>query len=101
VRTVQEKATCSIYEVGCGDECLKITFLEKAEDHAFTVALASCLAKYVRELMVERINAWFVERLPSLRGTAGYYKDGVRFLGDVGAVIDAPGFPRHLLVRDR
>jgi ribonuclease HII len=101
VRIVQERTSCSVYEVGCGDDCLRITFLEKAEDHAFTVALASCLAKYVRELMVERINAWFLERMPALKETAGYHTDGMRFLGDVGSVIDAPGFPRHLLVRNR
>jgi ribonuclease HII len=78
-----------------------LTFLERGEDHAMPVALASCLAKYLRELLVERLNAWFQSRLPELRATAGYYSDGHRFLAEASALVDAPGFPRERLIRAR
>ena len=54
-----------------------------AEALAFEVALASMLAKYLRELFVEALNRWFVARVPHLTRTAGYYTDGLRFLGDL------------------
>ena len=68
---------------------------------AFPTALASCAAKYFRELMLRPLNRWFAERVPGLRPTAGYYSDGRRFLADVGAIVEARGFPRARLIRSR
>jgi ribonuclease HII len=99
VAVLSEKVAVSSYQVQ--PRGLRITFAEKAEDRAFPVALASCLAKYLRELMVECINRWFQKRMPDLKETAGYTTDGRRFLVDVREVVEAPGFPRGLLVRAR
>ena len=78
-----------------------VTFAERAEDRAFPTALASCFAKYLRELMVECLNRWFQERVPGLKPTAGYYVDGRRFLDDVAEQVEAMALPMHRLVRVR
>ena len=84
-----------------GDGDVTLTFAERAEDRAFPTALASCFAKYLRDLMVECLNQWFQQRVPDLKPTAGYYVDGHRFLDDVAAQIDELALPRHRLVRVR
>ena len=43
------------------------------------VALASLVAKFTRELCMDRFNAWWADRVPGLRPTAGYPTDAVRF----------------------
>jgi len=62
---------------------VKVTFVSKGEDRSFPTALASCAAKYLRELMVHLLNRWFADRIPDLAPTAGYYVDGHRFLEDI------------------
>ena len=64
-------------------------------------ALASCYAKYLRELMVEVMNNWFCERVPGLKRTAGYYVDGNRFLADLEPHLAQLEVPRERLVRVR
>lgn len=78
-----------------------VTFAERAEDRAFPTALASCFAKYLRELMVECLNRWFQSRVPDLKPTAGYYVDGRRFLDDVAEQVEALALPTRRLVRVR
>ena len=46
------------------------------------VALASLVAKFTRELLMTRFNAWWAERVPGLRPTAGYPTDAARFAAD-------------------
>jgi hypothetical protein len=101
VRKLSERPLESSYAVRTDDRSVKISFAAGGEDRAFPTALASCLAKYLRELMLQLLNRWFCERLPGLRPTAGYYTDGRRFLREVAPVLDAAGFPRTLLVRAR
>jgi len=64
------------------------------------VALASLLAKYVRELFMESLNAWFAEQAPGVRPTAGYPQDAQRWLRDVEAVVERAAL-RERLVRIR
>jgi len=78
-----------------------ITFAEKAEARAFSVALASCLAKYARELSMGAFNRWFGERQPGLRPTAGYTTDGRRWVRDAAATLERLGIDREVLVRRR
>ncbi|MEZ5989908.1 MAG: hypothetical protein R3F30_12435 [Planctomycetota bacterium] len=96
VAVVQERPGHSEYAVGGHTH---LSFVEKGEDRSFPTAAASCLAKYVRELLIEALNEWFRGRRPDLRPTAGYYSDGRRFLDDLGD--DLVGLPRQLLVRCR
>jgi ribonuclease HII len=96
VATLSEGSSVSRYRLGTR---IELVFSENGEARAFPTAAASCLAKYGRELLVERLNAWFTARRPGLRPTAGYYTDGRRFLDDLGALREA--VPADLLVRIR
>lgn len=98
IQVVAEREERSDYLVGMGARTIKLTFAEKADDRAFPTALASCLAKYVREAMLRRMNGWFHARRPDLKPTAGYYTDGHRFLEDVRGM---PDVPWDRLVRSR
>ena len=101
VEIVDERPGRSSYQLLFAERAVAVTFAERAEDRAFPTALASCFAKYLRELMVACINQWFQSRVPGLKPTAGYYVDGHRFLADVAGQIDALALPRHRLVRVR
>ena len=96
-----EEAASSSYKLRRGEHTTSITFAERGEDRAFPTALASCFAKYLRELMVECLNRWFQARVPGLEPTAGYYVDGHRFLAAVAPQIEQLSLPRHRLVRVR
>jgi hypothetical protein len=78
-----------------------LIFCEKAETHALPVAAASMLAKYLREALMTRFNAYWRRELPGVKPTAGYYTDGLRFLGDIAAVRERLGVRDALLVRQR
>lgn len=101
VRVVEENARASVYTLQRGDEPVTLTFIDRGEDHSFPTALASCFAKYLRELMVHTMNRWFRERVPDLRPTAGYFGDGRRFLADLGPHLERLALPMGRLVRVR
>jgi len=90
VDVLAEQEACSDYVVAMDGRTFRLTFAERAENRAFPTALASCLAKYVREVMLRALNAWFLARRPDLRPTAGYYSDGHRFLAEVRGMPDVP-----------
>ena len=101
VETVSEQPASSVYRLHGSDGAVTITFAERGEDRSFPTALASCFAKYVRELMVHVLNDWFCARVPGLSRTAGYYVDGHRFLADLEPHLQALAVPRERLVRVR
>lgn len=78
---VEESRSRSRYHVaGC-----EITFTLRAESH-FPVAVASMVAKYIRELEMERFNRFWRQYLPDLRPTKGYPVDARRFLQEIDRV---------------
>lgn len=104
VEVVCELESYSEYVVTDGDERgrrMRIAFSEKGDRFSFPVALASCFAKYAREIAMEAFNAFFTELQPDLRPTAGYYTDGQRWLKDATEAIARSGLAPHELVRDR
>jgi ribonuclease HII len=101
VRIVGEAPELSCYDVRDGRRRVRISFAARGEDRAFPTALASCIAKYVRESMMRMLNDWFLARLPQVGRTAGYYVDGNRFLQEIGPMIETADFPRHWLIRCR
>ena len=96
VHTLSEAATLSRYSLGTRTEIL---FTENGEDRAFPCAAASCLAKYIREVCVERLNAYVSQKQPGIKKTAGYWTDGKRFLAELGTI--RREMPEDLLVRIR
>ncbi len=101
IEVVQEQKAVSVYRLHEQGAVRTVTFSEKAESRAFPTALASCLAKYTRELLMHVLNAWFAEQVPGIAPTAGYFVDGHRFLADLEPHAARLCLPRERLVRSR
>lgn len=81
---------------------MKIHFIAKGDHKQLPIALASMTSKYLRELFMELINAHFQKHCPNIKPTAGYYKDGKRFLNDIKTHnLQSHLAPTHLLIRQR
>ncbi len=63
--------------------CMTVIFQTSAEHQHMPVALASMIAKYNRELLMQRFKAYFSKHLPGVPPTAGYGSDAKRFWQDV------------------
>ena len=100
-RVVSESAERSEYVLAGEGRRMRVCFAVRADQRALPVALASMLSKYVRELLMERLNAFWSARVEALRPTAGYVQDGRRFLAEIESARAAEGIPRDLLVRCR
>ncbi len=91
----------SEYQLHNAGHSVRILFCEKAEAQCLPVALASMLAKYLREAMMRRFNTWWRMHQPGLSPTAGYHTDGVRFLKDIDAKRRELGVTDDLIIRAR
>lgn len=100
IRIVAESSEVSRYRLELPEGPITLTFTPGAESRHLPVALASMTAKYVRELMMTRLNRYFGSRLPSLRPTAGYVADGRRWLRDAEPLLRDLAVPREHLVRN-
>ena len=103
VTLVAETTGRSAYAIAArdGSGTMQLEFRVKADRRSFEVALASCLAKYARELEMRALNAHFTRLQPELVPTAGYRGDGTRWLKEAGAALARSGLPREILVRTR
>ncbi len=61
-----------------------VRFCVGGESVSALTALASCVAKYARELHMAGFNRWWCAAHPGLRATAGYPQDAARWLAAVG-----------------
>jgi ribonuclease HII len=80
---LEEGEECSAYEMRGGGRTVRLTFEVKGDDRYLTVALASMISKYIRELLMDRMNAYFAKLDEGLRPTAGYWQDGQRFVEEL------------------
>jgi len=80
---LQEDEERSAYEMRGGARVVRLTFEVKADDRYLPVSLASMVSKYVRELLMDRMNAYFATLDAGLKPTAGYWQDGQRFIADL------------------
>lgn len=99
IRVVAESPRLSRYRLEREGSTLSVSFLPAAEGRHLPVALGSMIAKYVRELLMLRLNRFFQARLPDLRPTAGYVSDARRFLAEVEPVLERMDLPRRRLIR--
>lgn len=83
------------------DGVVRIIFAEKGETLCLPTALASMIAKYLRERLMGRFNHWWRAHRADLSPTAGYWTDGQRFLQDIAPLRQALGIPDAILVRQR
>ena len=106
VDTVNESPGRSVYRLvrsGAGGRSAEIRFTiaERCEDVSLATALASMAAKYVRELHMRQLNAYFQALVPGLRPTAGYGRDAWRFLADVEGARNAHHVTDAVILRCR
>lgn len=80
---------------------MRLHFLVGADERLLPVSLASMVSKYLRELLVGNINRYFVGFHTDLRPTAGYWKDGLRFIEDLKRNVPHIPFDSNQLIRCR
>jgi len=101
----EERARSEYFVAACAADAaplrMRVAFAERAEQASLPVALASCLAKYARELCMNAFNAYFGGLQPGLRPTAGYVTDGRRWLAEARTALERAGVEARNLVRDR
>jgi ribonuclease HII len=99
VQILEESELLSQYRIEQNGSQIKISFAVEAESAHLPVALASMIAKYVRELFMIRLNRYFQALMPELKATAGYTEDARRYLADIEALISQRGIERRALIR--
>jgi ribonuclease HII len=96
---IRENETMSSYEMIRSGRTMRIHFCIKADSKYLTVALASMVSKYLREVMMESLNHHFCGLCDDLKPTAGYWQDGQRFMKDLTAALEPHQIDRDKLVR--
>lgn len=105
-RTLQEvsvnadRSAYTLMHAG-GGPAWHVAFVVEADQHHMPVALASMTAKYVRELLMQRFNAYWQALLPELAPTAGYHTDAQRFLREIAPLLPQVGLSADSFVRRR
>ncbi|GMU83834.1 MAG: hypothetical protein AMXMBFR47_37040 [Planctomycetota bacterium] len=101
VHILEQSEDVSRYRLSTQETDWYIDFSIDADKRRLPVALASMVAKYLREALMERFNAFWRGLMPSLAATAGYYTDAQRFLKDIHPVLDRAGLRPEQFVRSR
>jgi hypothetical protein len=91
----------SLYHVQHNGRELTVRFRVDADAESLCTAAASMLSKYLRELMMARLNGFFQAHLPELRPTAGYYGDGRRFIDETAELRQKLGVRDERFIRVR
>lgn len=80
---------------------MTVTVQVASETDHLPTALAAMTAKYVRELLMWRFQAYWRRHAPGVRPTCGYFGDGRRFLREIEPDLLRLRIDRDLLVRRR
>jgi ribonuclease HII len=99
LRITEETEEKSTYEMRTDSRCMVLSFEVAADDLHLPVSLASMVSKYIRELLMDSMNDYFVGLNPALKPTAGYWQDGLRFLADLQAHLPDVRIDPHQMVR--
>lgn len=95
--TLDETPTVSSYETKYRGANFRIQF-QVGGDAIFPSSAASIVAKFLRELLMQRWNRFWIERGVTkgihIRPTAGYYVDAMRFAADVEPLLEELGIER-------
>jgi len=101
LKILSEENKTSSYELGSDGRKMRLHFVVGADDLFLPVSLASMVSKYIRELLVDNINRYFIGFAADLRPTAGYWKDGMRFIRELRANFSDVKFDSNQLIRCR
>ncbi|HLA86371.1 MAG TPA: hypothetical protein VJL29_16415 [Thermoguttaceae bacterium] len=95
-----ESAARSTYRLGPPDRRVEIVFAVGGEAY-LPAALASMASKYLRELAMKALNAFWTARVEGLRPTAGYPVDARRFKKEIAACQASLGIDDDLVWRKK
>ena len=101
VTIIKESAESSEYHIHGLKVPVHITIRPRAESEQMTVALASMLSKYLREVFMKQFNAYWLTHLPGLTPTAGYPSDAKRFYDAIHPVCKKLGMEKHAVWREK
>jgi ribonuclease HII len=101
LKILREGPAASSYELESNGRQMRLHFVVGADQRFFPVSLASMVSKYIRELLVDNMNRYFTGLHPDLRPTAGYWKDGLRFIEDLKKNVPHVTFDSNQLIRCR
>ena len=99
VKVLAEGRDESIYDVIHGQRRMRVGFYKGGDSRHMPIALASIFSKYLRELFMRGFNAYWTDKVPGLRPTAGYAADAKRFLHDIRGARRELGIDPRLLIR--
>jgi hypothetical protein len=101
VTPIRESALISEYQVvGLGRE-VSLVFRPRADSEALPVALASMLAKYLREVFMRQFNRFWIAHVEGLKPTAGYPGDARRFYTSIRPAMKSLGIKANAVWRKR
>jgi ribonuclease HII len=98
---LRESAAASSYELKTKSKKMRLHFAVGADERFLPVSLASMVSKYLRELLIDNINRYFACFHANLKPTAGYWKDGLRFVEDLKTNLPHIQFDSNQLIRCR
>jgi ribonuclease HII len=101
LKILKETPAASSYELLRDGKQMRLHFAVGADDRFLPVALASMLSKFLRQLLIENINRYFTGFHTELKPTAGYWKDGLRFIEDLKHNIPHVSYDSNQLIRCR
>jgi hypothetical protein len=96
-----ESMARSVYSVAKASRPVRWTFQPRADAEHFSVALASMVSKYVREVLMGEFNRFWQRQVPGLKPTAGYPGDARRFYDAIRPAAERLGIPEAALWRRR
>jgi ribonuclease HII len=101
LKILRESPTASSYELQTDGKNMRLHFVVGADERFLPVSLASMVSKYLRELLIRSINRYFAGFSADLKPTAGYWKDGSRFIEDLKTNLPHVEFNDDHLIRCR
>ena len=101
LKILRESPATSSYELQAGGKTMRVHFVVGADGRFMPVSLASMVSKYLRELLIGSINSYFAGFSDDLKPTAGYWKDGLRFIEDIKTSLPHVQFDSDQLIRSR
>ncbi|MFC1794978.1 hypothetical protein ACFL3Q_15490 [Planctomycetota bacterium] len=101
LKILRESPATSSYELQAGGKAMRVHFVVGADGRFLPVSLASMVSKYLRELLIGNINRYFAGFSEDLKPTAGYWKDGLRFIEDIKTNLPHVRFDSDQLIRSR
>lgn len=96
-----ETADDSSYRIDGHSRPIELHFRPRSDSTSLPAALASMLAKYLREVFMRQFNAFWIERVPGIEPTAGYPNDSKRFFGLIQRAMRELGIKENHVWRAR